>query len=139
LINRNHQIHINKETTIPIINYSNCKSLNVIYIIYCNLCQKFYIGRTHDIKERITNHIYSIKNFKIFLSEFKCVSFHFHLKGHNIFRDFSFFILESGINDISLQKTKEAFFINFVHKIDKKLLLNDFIPKLYIRQNVITL
>ena len=78
------------------------------------------------------SHIYSIKNFKIFITEFQCVPFHFNLKNHNIYKHFSFFILESHINDINLIKTKEAFYINYIYNIDKKSLLNDFIPQLFI-------
>ena len=32
-------------------------------------------------------------------------------------------------------KTKEAFYINLIYKIDRNLLINDFIPKLFIRKD----
>ena len=94
----------------------------------------FYVGRTHDIQERMKNHISKILNFKPFLSKFECVPFHFSLKGHIVNRDFSFFILESNIDDVNLIKTKEAFYINFVYKIDKKIIINDFIPAIFFRK-----
>ena len=75
-----------------------------------------------------------ILNFKPFLSKFECVPFHFSLKGHIVNRDFSFFILESNIDDVNLIKTKEAFYINCVYKIDKKIIINDFIPAIFFRK-----
>ncbi len=137
LVNSNYKITIKENCKIPIISNSNCKSKNCIYVIYCKLCHKFYVGRTHDLKLRIMSHIYSIQNFKIFITEFQCVPFHFKLKNHNIYKHFSFFILESNINDINLIKTKEAFYINYIYIIDKKSLLNDFIPQLFIRKDKI--
>ena len=35
----------------------DCNSLNVIYILQCNNCWKFYIGETQDTKERTRLHI----------------------------------------------------------------------------------
>ena len=82
------------------------------------------------------NHLYNIINFKPFLSDYECVPFHFKLKRHIVNRDLSFFIIiESGINDINLIKIKEAFYINYIYKIDKKLIINDFILELFIRKD----
>ena len=92
------------------------------------------MGRTQDIKERMKNHLYDILSFKPFITKFECVPFHFSLKGHEINRDFSFFIIESNIEDLNLIKTKEAFYINFIYYLDKKLIINDFFPALFIRK-----
>ena len=38
----------------------NCNSLNVIYVLKCNNCWRFYIGETHDLKERTRLHISNV-------------------------------------------------------------------------------
>ena len=38
----------------------DCNSLNVIYILKCNNCWRFYIGETHDTKERTRLHISNV-------------------------------------------------------------------------------
>ena len=33
-----------------------CKSLNVIYILLCTNCKKFYVGQTENLRKRVTLH-----------------------------------------------------------------------------------
>lgn len=42
--------------------FFNCDSLNVIYLLQCNYCWKFYIGETGDLKERTRVHISNVLN-----------------------------------------------------------------------------
>ena len=38
--------NFNYKFALPIMNNCNCKSSNCIYIIYCELCDVYYIGKT---------------------------------------------------------------------------------------------
>jgi hypothetical protein len=63
----NNFLHNQYNIPISIPSYSNCNSSNVIYIISCSRCNKFYIGETsRSIKTRIYEHLtrikYAIKN-----------------------------------------------------------------------------
>ena len=40
--------------------FFNCDSTNVIYLLQCNHCWKFYIGETGDLKERTRIHISNV-------------------------------------------------------------------------------
>ena len=44
--------------------YFNCDSKNVIYVLRCKWCWKFYIGETADLKKRIRKHKSDIKHPK---------------------------------------------------------------------------
>ena len=82
--NNKHLIYLTENFTLPIIDFSSCDSKDCIYVIFCSLCNVFYVGQTISIKDRIYNHIYNIKNFTPYKSDdFKCVSIHFNLKSHN--------------------------------------------------------
>ena len=41
--------------------YFTCDSKNIIYILICNNCNKFYIGQTQCLKQRTSKHISDIK------------------------------------------------------------------------------
>ena len=41
---------------LPIMSNSNCKSINLIYIIYCNKCLYYYIGQTNNFRNRFNAH-----------------------------------------------------------------------------------
>ena len=57
-------IKFNKDFCLPIQNESDCNSIGCIYIIYCNLCNCYYIGETgKSLKVRLKQHIYKIKTF----------------------------------------------------------------------------
>ena len=51
---------------LPSMSESNCRSLNLIYIIYCKTCPCFYIGQTNNLRNRFRNHKRNIltKNIK---------------------------------------------------------------------------
>ena len=58
----------------------NCESLNVIYVITCDVCQKQYVGHTtQKLADRVNNHMSCIRTRK-----HTPVSLHFNLPGHSI-------------------------------------------------------
>ena len=114
---------------LPIYDSANCTSLNVIYILKCNLCKKFYIGQTKNLKNRINSHLYSIKSFIPFNINNTCVSIHFNLKPHNFLHHFSFYVFRSEIEDLNERLNVEAFLINLFLKLQIEV-INDFIPYL---------
>ena len=52
---------------LPSMSMSNCRSLNLIYIIYCKTCFCLYIGQTNNLRNRFRNHKRNIltNNFKL--------------------------------------------------------------------------
>ena len=72
--------------------------INCIYIIFCKKCKMFYVGETINLQSRMYNHINDIKTFKPFETKDKCVPLHFRTKNH-VENDFSFFVLQSNINN----------------------------------------
>jgi predicted GIY-YIG superfamily endonuclease len=41
---------------LPIMSNSNCNSKNLVYILYCNKCFQYYIGKTFSLRKRINCH-----------------------------------------------------------------------------------
>ena len=59
----------------------------------------YYIGKTgRTIKDRLSEHLRDIKNFKPYYN-YKNVSIHFNLIGHNYMNHLSFFIIINNIDD----------------------------------------
>ena len=63
---KNHNIFLTERFILPILTDSDCFSENIIYFIYCNFCNTFYIGQSNNVRNRLYNHINDIKNFKPF-------------------------------------------------------------------------
>ena len=40
----------------------NCESRNLIYVIFCSGCDKYYIGSTGNLRQRVTGHKGDLKN-----------------------------------------------------------------------------
>jgi hypothetical protein len=112
---------------LPIYDNTSCNSVNVIYILKCKLCNKFYIGQTNNLKNRINSHLYSIKSFVPFNVNNTCVSIHFNLKPHNFKHHFSFYVFRSDIDVLNERLNIEAFLINLFSKMNVNI-INDFIP-----------
>ena len=68
--------------------------MQLFYIIL--KCQHINI----DIYTRMKKHLNDIKNFSPFVSDKKCMPFHFSLKGHDVARDFAFYIINANIEDL---------------------------------------
>jgi hypothetical protein len=128
--NNKHSIYLTEDFILPVIDFSSCNSINCVYIIFCSLCNAFYIGQTICIKDRIYNHIYNIKNFTPYTSnDYKCVSIHFNLKFHNFKHHFSYFIIKTNLEDLEARLNVESFLINLCVKMNIKV-INDFIPEI---------
>ncbi len=77
-------------------NNSNCKSVKFVYIIRCTKCSFYYIGQSSkSVKDRISQHIYSINSFKLF-NNHTPVSNHFNSDSHNI-SNFTFYIYQTDL------------------------------------------
>lgn len=119
----------NNNFFLPVWDNSNCKSLNCIYVILCNYCNKYYIGQTKNLKKRIYMHIYNIKNFEPFKMNNTSVSIHFNLKQHNYLEDFRFYVYRTNVEQLETRLNIESFLINLFCKLNIKI-FNDNIPKL---------
>jgi hypothetical protein len=123
----------NQNIGIPIQKNSNCNSSCIIYFIFCNLCNAYYIGHSSkSAKIRIQQHIYNIKNCIPYTKNISCVALHFNLKNHNYKKNFSFYIFDSNLTLIE-RLNFESFFINLFKKCNFYI-INDSIPKLFQRR-----
>ena len=118
-------IQLNNSFILPLFDNTNCNSINSIYIIFCSFCCAFYIGQTNNIKNRIYNHIYSIRTFKPYENS-KSVGTHFNLKGHNYKTHFSFFIFKDNIEILEDRLYIEAIILYLFENLNVKL-FNDYI------------
>ena len=41
--------------------YFSCDSKNALYIVICNKCRQFYLGKTDDIKQRCRKHASDVR------------------------------------------------------------------------------
>lgn len=126
--NLDFKILIKDSYFIPIWDNSNCNSLNCVYVIYCKLCNCFYVGQTNSIKKRIYKHIYDIKNFVPYKTYNTCVSIHFNLKNHLFQEHLNFFVYRCNVDE-KARLNLESFLINWFLQIGA-VLINDFIPKI---------
>jgi hypothetical protein len=91
-------IKLNYNFYIPLKINCNCKSKKIVYIIKCLKCNIFYIGESEDmVKNRIKQHINSIKRFIPYQSGNLVVAEHFRLKGHNITEHFRFCVFNKNL------------------------------------------
>ena len=98
----------------------------------CKKLNKFYVGETKDLQQRIYKHLYDIEKFKPLISEDKCVPLHFRMNKHD-YIDFSIFVLQSNIVDADVKFQIETFYINLIKRIDHSRLINTKIPNLYFK------
>ena len=123
--NRDYFIRFNDNFYLPICQKSSCDSKGIVYVIKCKLCKDvFYIGQSgRTIKDRLLEHLRDIKNFKPFYN-YKNVSFHFNLLGHNYLDHFSFFIIINNVDDKYTRIYFERFMI-YIFNLNNIKLLND--------------
>lgn len=101
---------------LPIIDMSTCTSSHVIYIIICLKCHIFYIGETcRTARQRIYEHLNSIKLYKTFKIKETEVSKHFSAEDHDISEHFRFAILRNNIVDKFIRRDLEA---DLIHVFD---------------------
>ena len=104
-----HSNIINNSNFAIICNF-NCTIKNVIYLIFCNKCYKFYVGLTTNFHTRMNKHLNSINNYCA-----KPVHQHFNsnCKIHNL----KFLIIDSA-DSIEKLKIKES---NYIKKFNTKI------------------
>ena len=96
-VDTNHFLKWN-DFYLPFQSYSNCKSVDIIYIIHCKLCHYMYIGQSGSLRKRMSTHIRGcILNNKDF-SSCVCVVNHFNQAQHSTFRDFEFYVFKIDIS-----------------------------------------
>jgi hypothetical protein len=115
---------------LPIMSSGNCSSINCIYIIFCNYCREIYVGQTYDMRQRLYQHIYSIKTFVPFYKDKSEIARHFNLKNHDYKKHFSFIVFRHNIENRIDRLSIEADLINIILKINNKI-LNEYIPTIY--------
>ncbi len=99
----------------------DCNSIQLIYIIFCDLCNFFNVGETnHSLKFRIKQHLNQINKFIPYVKYYdKVVAKHFHLKGHTI-SNFKCCIFKKNLTDLTLRKYKEHDLIRFLNMQSKR-------------------
>ena len=114
----------------PVLSDSNCNSMGVIYIIFCENCTVYYIGESErKANARLKEHIKIIYDFGFHLTksisnlEKKSeVSIHFNKKGHFLEKHFKFIIIQKDLIDKTLRKSIETDLINVFIKLKIKIL-----------------
>jgi len=121
----------------PIQSKSTCTSKGIIYIIFCNLCNVYYIGESgRTAKERLSEHINKILNFKYNISKslenfdnLTEVAIHFNTKNHAYNKHLSYFIIKNGLDDVRIRKSYENDLIHYFKSLNIKI-LNKKIPNI---------
>ena len=111
-----------KLRTKPVDPRNNCKTTNVVYGLYCEVCKNVvYVGETERTTgERVKEHLADIKHKRE-----KAVAVHFNAEEHT-FKDLKFLILERcTTNSCYYRRARENFWIDHLntltpHGINKK-------------------
>jgi len=126
--NEDHYLIINS-IYVPIMANSNCKSLNIIYILTCKLCNELYIGQTECAKTRLKTHIRVIR-YNRTQSNCVCVMEHFNQLNHFGLKNFSINIFTTNLTNKWTRLNTETQLMHFFIKIGG-ILINELIPSLY--------
>ena len=106
-------LNLNNTFILPLKSNCNCESKKVVYIIKCLKCNIFYIGESEgSAKNRIKQHIYSIKRFIPYQTMHSLVvAEHFRLKEHVLSEHFRFCIFNKNL-DTNFRMSVETDLIN---------------------------
>ena len=126
----NHYFLSDRNLILHFRSFSNCTSKAIVYIIKCLKCNCFYIGESSRlVKDRIKEHLNSIKKFKINLNESLInisgkteIAIHFNKSGHNLNEDFKFYIFETKLNNNEIRRSIETDLINLFKTFKVKIL-----------------
>ena len=100
--------------TKPVDPRNNCKTTNVVYGLYCELCKKVvYVGETERTTgERVKEHLADIKHKRE-----KAVAIHFNAEEHTL-KDLKFLILERcTTNSCYYRRARENFWIDHLNTL----------------------
>ena len=104
---------------------SNCKSINLIYIIYCNKCLYYYIGQTNNFRNRFNAHkrniLLSIFDENSLNDVFELYK-HFSLPYHSLKDNFNFYIFKDNVNLLNDRLNYESQLLNLFLKLKVPLL-----------------
>ena len=107
---------------LPLINSSDCFAHNCIYILYCQICDCYYIGQSSFFKTRFPNHISTIKNFKYNKCECE-IAKHFNQDNHyGLFGDnLKWTIFAKNIINVKLRLSTEQEIIRLFQECGGKI------------------
>ena len=126
---------------LPIMCNSSCKSVNIIYILYCSKCFHYYIGETINFKERFNKHKRNIliNNTEIDEAFNDGVSLVKHFQKDHYFKtDLKFFIFKTNITDKNDRLNIETQLMHLFLKLNIPI-LNDKIPDMFLYKKQIYL
>ena len=127
----NSFIKLKNKFYFPILRNTTCRSINLLYILYCNSCFHYYIGQTKDFRKRFNKHK---RNIRLNIQDGKTNKLvnHFILPNHSL-SNLNFFIFKDGISDLDDRLNQELQLIHLFLKLDIPL-LNEKIPNIYIHK-----
>ena len=127
---------------LPIMCNSNCRALNLIYIIYCKTCLCYYIGQTNNFRNRFSAHKRNILINKTMINsdinDGVNLIEHFNQKDHDLRKNFGFFIFKTGIPDLNDRLNLENQLIHLFLTL-KIPILNDRVADKYLYKKQIFL
>ncbi len=127
---------------LPIMCNSNCKNLNIIYIIYCKTCPHLYIGQTNNLRNRFNKHkrniLLNILSIDSDLNDGINVVKHFNQIGHTLNNNFGFYVFKNNIQELNDRLNIENQLQHLCLTLNIPL-LNDRIADKYLYKNQIYL
>ena len=122
-INTIDKIEFNNGIVLPLISSSNCNAKDCIYILYCEICDSYYVGQSKDFKRRFPNHLSTIKNYKFNKSDCELAK-HFNQSDHiNIFDiKLKWTIFASKIINVKLRLSTEQEIIRLFKDCGNKII-----------------
>ena len=121
---------------------SNCKNLNIIYIIYCKTCPHLYIGQTNNLRNRFNKHkrniLINILSIVSNLNDGINVVKHFNQIGHTLNNNFGFYVFKNNIQELNDRLNIENQLQHLCLTLNIPL-LNDRIADKYLYKNQIYL
>ena len=129
--NCNSFVKLREKFFLPILRNTNCRSINLIYILYCNCCFHYYIGQTKNFRKRLNEHKRNIR-LHILDGKTNILVNHFKLQNHSL-SNLNFFIFKDNIFELDDRLNQELQLIHLFLKLGVPI-LNEKIPNLYIHK-----
>ena len=122
---------LNNNIYLPLLCNANCNTSNIIYIIYCTMCNLFYIGETSkSLKSRFSSHKHCIKKFHPFLNFTSEIGDHFNKRGHELNKHLKLAIFKKDFKDSKQRFSTETDLIHFISNLHPPI-INSRIPSLF--------
>ena len=119
-----------KNAKIPLLNFADCNTTHIVYIILCLKCNIFYIGETKfSLRKRFSQHLNNIRNFIPFTRYCnKVVATHFRRNNHKA-SEIKICVFKSNLIDDLTRKSVERDLIDILNNQKNNICINDFISK----------